>query len=467
VDYRFLEVNPGFEKLTGMRATDLIGRTVKQVIPEVEPYWIDFYGQVALRGVPAHTEQYSQVFNRYYTVTAYSPRAGQFAAIFSDASERHRAEEAMKKAFNEAESANRAKTQFLANMSHELRTPLNAIIGLSELLQDSPLLEDQLDYVKTINTSGEALLSIIADLLDLSKIELGRIELRHAPFSIRAAVDHVFSVLKPFAQQKNLDLSVRVSDAVPDRITGDTDRLQQVLINIINNALKFTQQGYVRLSVDALQTPGGARQVVFEVEDSGIGMDKETMMRIFEPFQQGDASITREHGGTGLGLSICRSLVNLMGGTIHVASDKGHGSIFRFYITDSSGAEDLSVNETLLAACRGKTVCLWDDDPENLHALEYLLGQYGIRVFFGAGIKEVPLCLQETPPPDAVFCNLDIDGMRENLPVLLEGKQQIPLIAVSRWIVPLTDSMKPAFDGFLDKPVRPAQVTELLTRLFL
>jgi len=270
---------------------------------------------------------------RYYSVSAYSPARGQFATVFNDVTEQKKAEETMMRARDAAEESNRAKTQFLANMSHELRTPLNAIIGLSELLSDSVLDEEQTDYVQTIGTSGEALLSIVSDLLDLSKIEMGKVGVSMSTFDIRHTVNSSISLLSTFANQKEIRLSGGVAPDVPTMIRNDADRVQQVLVNLLNNALKFTQEGgSVLLDVHALS--GETRGVECVVKDNGMGMDEETMSRIFEPFQQGDPSTTREHGGVGLGLAISKNLVEMMGGKISVESQPGKGATFRFSIED-------------------------------------------------------------------------------------------------------------------------------------
>lgn len=334
-DYRFLEVNLAFEVQTGLSAESVVGRTAREVFPSTEPHWIEMFGRVALTGEPAHFEEFSVVFDRHYSVSAYSPSKGRFAAIFTDVTEQKKTEKMIIRARDAAEESNRAKTQFLANMSHELRTPLNAIIGLSELLSDSVLDDEQADYIQTIGTSGEALLSIVSDLLDLSKIEMGKVTITRCEFDVRQTVDSSISLLSTFANQKSIRLSSEVGLDVPALIMNDADRVQQVLVNLLNNSLKFTQEGgFVQLGVHLGVTSGGGRCVEFVVEDNGLGMDAETMVRIFEPFQQGDASTTRQHGGVGLGLAICRDLVKMMGGEISVESQLGQGATFRFSVED-------------------------------------------------------------------------------------------------------------------------------------
>lgn len=330
-DYRFLKVNGAFEQLTGLNSENLIGRTVKEVLPGTEERWIQIYGRVALTGVAEAFEEYAAEFGRYYSVTAYSPAKGQFATIFNDVTEQKNAEHEILRARDAAEESNRTKSQFLANMSHELRTPLNAIIGLSELLGDTPLNEEQVDYVKTINDSGGSLLNIISDLLDFSKIDLQQVNVHIRAVSVREVVRKSAALIKSVVLEKGLEFTTEVDNRVPEIIQADAERLQQVFVNLLNNAVKFTAQGFVRFRV-AVVSSVSTCQVEFSVADSGAGMDEQTLTRIFKPFQQGDSSFTRQHGGSGLGLAISKNLVELMGGTLDVESSLGQGSVFRVFL---------------------------------------------------------------------------------------------------------------------------------------
>ena len=335
-DYRFLEINPAFETLTGLKAEELIGRTVKELMPAKETRWIEIYGNVALTGEPVRIDDFAGALGRHYSVSAYSTAKGQFATVFNDITEQKNAETTVKRALEVAESANRTQTQFLANMSHELRTPLNAILGFTQILQLAKLDEEQLDYIKTIGESGAVMLALVTDILDFSRIEMGTADIKKEIFNIREAVGSNVALVSLSAEKKGLELTCVVDDTVPEQITGDSNRLQQVLRNLLNNAVEFTDKGFIRLTVGRKAIPDGRRFVEFSVKDSGEGMHDDTVKRIFKPFQQGDNSNTRQHNGAGLGLAISKSLVEMMGGTLRVESRKGEGSTFSFTILDQA-----------------------------------------------------------------------------------------------------------------------------------
>jgi len=266
----------------------------------------------------------------------------QTVGFVLDLSERRRAE-TEHRARIEAEAANQAKSVFLANMSHEIRTPMNAILGMSELALHSGLNDIQSHYVRHVQRAAESLLAILNDILDLSKIEAGRLELERVEFDLDEVLDHLASVVGLRAEEKGIELVYALPPRLPRLLLGDPTRLGQVLLNLVSNAVKFTERGEVLVSVGLLDRGEGAIRLLFQVRDTGIGLSAEQIARLFQPFTQADNSTTRRFGGTGLGLAISRRLVEMMGGEISVESEPGRGSRFRFSATFGLPASPLAV----------------------------------------------------------------------------------------------------------------------------
>jgi signal transduction histidine kinase/DNA-binding response OmpR family regulator len=275
------------------------------------------------------------------------------------------------------EAANKAKSEFLASMSHEIRTPMNAIIGMSDLLSETRLSDEQKQYVDTFRFAGESLLNIINDILDLSKIEAGRFNLEHVCFNLTEVLEKVGDIMAYHAHEKNVELAVNLHPDVPDGLIGDSTRLTQVIINLVGNAVKFTKKDEVMVSVENESLKESEVELIFSVKDTGIGIPKEKLADIFESFTQADSSTTRKYGGTGLGLTISKYIVNLMGGKIHAESKEGSGSVFSFtakFLIDKECEIYAKLPEIDL---NGAKVLIADDNKTNRLILQNAVSDWG------------------------------------------------------------------------------------------
>ncbi len=474
-DFEFIEVNKAFEAIMGKSKEELVGKRFSEIFPEFMRFYLDrisCWGEIALtQKGRIETEYFSNICGKWLTVATYSPEKGYFSCIITDITNEKRAKLQLKKAKEEAEyereiaeTANKAKSEFLANMSHEIRTPINGVMGMLELTMLTDLNKNQKDNLITAKGCAMSLLRIINDILDFSKMEAGKLTIEKIDFDIKNLLDEITKAHSVRANEKGLDLLYTFSSNIPPYLVGDPNRLQQVLNNLISNAIKFTDNGDVSIEVRKKTIANDYIELQFSVTDTGIGISPEGMERLFKSFSQVDGSYTRRFGGTGLGLVISRQLVEMMSGKIWVESEAGKGSTFYFTLPFRIGSRPYE--KPIISSVPNKpekklNILVVEDDEVNRFVVSNMLDKKGYAVNIACNGLEAVKAYKENQY-DLIMMDIqmpEMDGVEATKNIrqweIDGGKKHTPIIALTAYALhgDREKFLALGMDEYISKPI--------------
>ena len=476
--------NKAFTTATGYGLDEVMGKTLYLLKYNIhtstfyENIWQSILAGKTWRGDIIHRKKTGEEYWESVSISPIHNDTGEithFVAVKEDITRRKKMEDKLIKSKNKADRANRAKSNFLANMSHEIRTPMNAILGFSDILSRRIKEPSHLEYIDSIQSSGKTLLTLINDILDLSKIESGEFSINNKPTHIKLLAQEVVNMLTIKALDKGLAVNLVISDDFPDVLVIDELRITQVLINLLSNAIKFTEQGFVEIEVTAKNTSSDHLDLILKIKDSGIGISKKNQANIFKAFSQVDMLDNKKYEGTGLGLAITRQLVKLMNGTIALKSTKGRGSLFTVVLekVQISGDEVTFEKEIEFDAVsvqfEKSTVLIVDDNKNNLDLLKEFVKHHNINII-GAKDGEEALESLNKHMPDLIFLDLRMpvmDGFEANEAIKKNPDwSHIPVIAVTASVYgsDKAKALSMGFTSYLEKPVSRKMILDILIK---
>lgn len=490
---RYLRFNKAFEQLFGIERDQWIGKTVFDLVPGdaaavMHAKDVELYESNSVQTYEASftNRKTGVVREGLYWKAPLTDRDGRVTALVGtilDITERNVFEQELRKARHSAEAANKSKSDFLANMSHEIRTPMNGVIGMTDLALDTPLNEEQREYLTIVKNSAQALMVILNDILDFSKIEAGKLNIETVEFSLPETISQTLKTIVARAEKKGLTLACQFEPGLPDHVCGDPGRIRQILTNLCDNAIKFTAQGGVTVDVDSKPLEDGGSEIHLSVRDTGIGIAADKQQGVFEAFSQADSSTTRQYGGTGLGLTICARLVELMEGRIWVESEPGKGSTFHFTVRvqaplasqaqSTIESEQSAIGQATQVAQRCLRILLVEDNPVNQLLATVLLKRWGHIVVLAENGQEA-VDLFPTEAWDLVLMDMQMPVMggldatrliRAAEPV----DQHTPIIAMTANAMESDRQacLEAGMDDHLAKPFNAASLRAVLARLVL
>jgi len=489
---RFLFANTAFGRMIGSSAQDIVSMNLKDLLENADDLnrlttKICSEGHVKNEWMKLKKKNGEIIQCSIHAVLVKDKQEKNLIidGVIEDITEHKKAREGLLQAKIAAEEASSAKSMFLANMSHEVRTPMNAVIGMLDLTLDTDLTEDQRDNLRTAKEAADNLLNLLNDILDISRVEAGKVKLENIEFDLWKVVESIAKGLSVLANKKNIKLTSVIHPDVPRFVFGDSTRLRQIIINLVNNAIKFTHEGKVEIGVQALRISDSEVKTTISVADTGIGIPKDKQDLIFDVFTQADASVTRKYGGTGLGLAICKKLVEMMNGRIWIESEEGAGSTFRFdvHFRIKTHTETDAVHEKILpfvslpreAVSKGLrilNILLAEDNLLNQKIAAKLLGKKGWLVTIAQNGQEVLNQLKEKSF-DVILMDVQMpifDGL-ETTKIIRRKEQEttghIPIIAMTARAMAEDEKkcLDAGMDAYISKPIDAAKVYDTIERM--
>lgn len=484
-DHRIVEANRAAIKMVGLPREQVVGQVCyKYICPTAKGKCpVSDLGQRIDNSERALLNAHRQSIPILKTVSTIMLEGKKhFLECFVDISDRKRAEEALLQAKEAAEVANVAKSTFLANMSHEIRTPLNGVIGFTDMLLDTPLENEQIDYARTIKQSGEGLLTLINDILDFSKVEAGQMEFECVDFDPAVSARYVCELFALKTKHKGVRLRCRIGDDIPTHMAGDPARFRQVLLNLMSNAEKFTESGEIELALDIDEMHPDRAKLHISIRDTGIGIPENKLDAIFQVFQQADPSMTRKYGGTGLGLPICKKLAHAMGGDVWAESNPDHGSTFHFTAwlakadknpkkTNRQKPEAIRPPHAVMEkAKRSVRILLTEDNPVNQKLAKIMLTKAGYHVEIACNGREAVEKYTRVPDAfDLIFMDIqmpEMDGMKATKAIRDNGFDKIPIVAMTAHAMKgdREKCLDAGMNDYITKPIKKEYVFQMIDK---